>query len=339
MKLTQAIKAVEAIINANNALPETAADAQYLVPMLWSLPGEGKSASIVALGEKINKEVISVLFGQFDPAELAGFAKLSEDRSTYERARPFFLPTEGSGIIFLDELPQSCLAAQNIAAQLVNERRIGEHKLPKGWQVVCAGNPMTAKAGTTAMPSHLKDRLTHLDIETDHEGFREYALAKGISAEITGFIKERPEWLQKFDPKQNASPSPRSWERADSIIKLNLDFATMCALLKGQIGEATLADFTGYLKIYRELKTDEIMASPDFAELPDDPAITYALCSALAHRATKGNIKDIVTVIKRFQNKEFSAFCMRDCLARNPELKKEKVVTQWFLTEGKELLL
>jgi len=339
MKLNQAIKAVEAIVNANNALPETASNAQYLVPMLWSLPGEGKSQSIEDLGARLSKEVISVLFGQFDPAELAGFAKLSEDKATYERARPFFLPTEGSGILFLDELPQSCLAAQNIAAQLVNERRIGEHRLPKGWQVVCAGNPMTAKAGTTAMPSQLKDRLTHLDIETDHEGFREYGLNKGIAPEITGFINERPEWLQKFDPKQNASPSPRSWERSDSILKLNVDFGIMCALLKGQIGEGALADFTGYLKVWRELKTDEIMSYPETANLPTDPSITYALCSAMAHRANKGNIKDIITIIKRFENKEFSAFCMRDCLARTPELKKEKCVTQWFLTEGKELLL
>ena len=142
-------------------------------------------------------------------------------RDSY-RARPFFLPTEGKGVIFLDELPQAPKANQNIAAQLTNERRIGEHKLPGGWTVVCAGNPLAAKAGTQDMPSHLKDRLTHLEIETDHEGFREYALSHGFDPVITSFINERPEWLQKFDPKQNASPSPRSWERTNTILSLSL---------------------------------------------------------------------------------------------------------------------
>jgi len=340
MKLSQAMTAVEATIKHNLELGENASNASYLIPMLWSLPGEGKSTGIEDKVKELGMELITVMFGQFDAGELGGFPIVNHTTKEYERARPFFMPTSGTGVIFLDELPQAPVANQNIAAQLVNERRIGEHKLPAGWSVVCAGNPMSARAGTNAMPAHLKDRLTHLDIETDHKGFREYALGKGFLPEITGFINERPEWLQKFDPKQNASPSPRSWERVNSIMKLGLEPAVENQMIKGQIGEAPLADFSGFLQIWRDLPvSEEVIQQCETHAIPSDPAILYALCSSLAHKATKGNIKNIITFIKRFISKEFAAFLMRDALARDPELKKEKSVQEWFLTEGKELLL
>lgn len=338
MKLSQSRTIVKSMIKANLGLPQGSSNASYLVPMLWSLPGEGKTTMVEDLCKELDIRLETVIFAQFDAGELGGFPVVQGD--TYKRARPFFLPTEGKGVIFLDELPQAVVANQNIAAQLVNERRIGEHRLPAGWTIVCAGNPMSSRAGTNAMPSHLKDRQTHLDIETDHDGFREYALAAGFLPEITGFINERPEWLQKFDPAQNASPSPRSWERANRIISLGLDKVEESMALKGQIGEGALADFTGYLKIWRDLpKFEDIMASPTTHKVDYESQIIYALCSSIAFKTNRSNVKNVLAYINRFANKEFTAFCMKDTIKRNPEIKGEKVVSDWFFQTGKTLML
>ena len=338
MKLQQAREIVKSMINHNLNLPQGSSDSAYLVPMLWSLPGEGKTTMVKDLCKEMELGCDIVVFAQFDAGELGGFPVVKDDG--YYRARPFFLPTSGKGVLFLDELPQAPTANQNIAAQAVNERRIGEHRLPEGWTIVCAGNPMSSRAGTNVMPSHLKDRLTHLDIETDHEGFREYALGAGFAPEVTSFINERPEWLQKFDPTQNASPSPRSWERANSILSMKLDAQLETHALKGQLGEGAVADFTGYLRIWRDLpKADTVIAQAETHAVPTDPSILYALCSSLAHKANGSNISSIIKFINRFPNKEFSAFCMKDTIKRHTDLMTNKHVSQWFFTEGKELML
>jgi hypothetical protein len=342
MKLTQARNIVKSMIQHNLSLKSAASNAEHLIPMLWSSPGEGKTTMVEDLAKELGLHLETVIVAQFDYAELGGFPKLSADGETYERARPFFMPQEGcpATLLFLDELPQAVTSNQNVMAQLVNERRIGEHKLPRNVTVMGAGNPMSSRAGTSQMPAHLKDRLTHLDIETDHDGFRAYGLKKSFLPEVTGFINDRPEWLQKFDPTVNASPTPRSWERANTILRLGLDPIEERHALKGQIGEAALTDFVGYLRIFRNLPSAEsIFDAPELIEVPGAPDILYALCSNLAHKVTPATASALITFIKRFPSKEFAAFCVRDVFSRNPSLKKDKSVAGWVVTEGRDLLL
>jgi len=220
MKISQAKALIKTIVENNVAL-QAANNNDYLVPYLVSIPGLGKSTIIKDVAEELGIENRVVILAQFDAGELGGFPVVDKENDTYYRAKPFFMPTEGKGILFLDELPQAPVANQNIAAQLVLERRIGEHQLPDGWVVVCAGNPLSSRAGTNAMPSHLKDRLMPLEVEPDASSFREYALSKGFLPEVTSFINERPEWLSKFDPKSDSSPSPRSWEKVNSVLSLD----------------------------------------------------------------------------------------------------------------------
>ena len=341
MKLSNAKEIVRSFIEHNVSQEKGASNASYMVPMLWSLPGEGKTTMIEDLAKEMGYKVITVVAAQFDAGELGGFPLVDQETKSYIRARPFFLPTsDEKTILFFDELPQAPVANMNIIAQCVNERRIGEHLLPDNVVMVCAGNPMSSRAGTNPMPSHLKDRMTHLHIETDHVGFREYGLNKGFTSEITGFIHHRPEFLQKFDPSQDASPSPRSWERANSIISMKLPAELESQALKGQIGEAALADFVGYLRIYRDLpEFESILKDPTNAIVPERPDVMYALCSMLAHNTSDNNASSMVTYIRRFPSKEFAAFYMRDTLQRKPELKKNKNIISWVMTEGKELLL
>lgn len=342
MKLSNAIQIVESMVrfNLNN---KGGSNASHLIPMLWSLPGEGKTTAIEDLAERLNYDLVTVIVAQFDAGELGGFPALDMENKQYERFAPFFMKNfseDKPTILFLDELPQAPLANLNIMAQLTNERRIGEHVLPDNVVIVCAGNPMGARAGTTPMPTHLNDRLTHLDIETDHEGFRQYALNKGFTPEITGYINDRPEWLQKFDPSAKANPSPRSWERANSILALGLDYAAERGALAGQIGEAAVTDFVGYLRIYRDLpKAEEIFENPETSEIPVRPDVLYALCSNLAFKVRENTASALITYVRRFNSKEFAAFCVRDVLARDPALKKQKDISNWVVTEGRDLLL
>ena len=310
----------------------------YIVPMWWSLPGEGKTTAINKIGEEMGLEVRSVIASTYDAGEFVGFPLVAD--GDYVRVKPAWFPTEGQGVIFFDEGPQAPTALQNIIARVVNERELGEFKLGDGWTVIVAGNPMASKAGTNVMPTHLKDRLMHINIRTDIDGFREYALANGWLPEVTTYLNERPEWLQKFDAKQDSCPSPRSWERVNTVLQLGLDPEAEMIAIAGLIGDGAVADFTGYLKVWKDMpKVKDVLAKPDSHAIPTDPAILYALCSSLAHHANKSNIKDILTYLGRFENKEFTVFTMTDTLKRFPELKTEKVVTDWFMKDGKAMMM
>jgi len=340
MKISKAQEIVKRFVSHNIAVDD---QSLHLIPMLHSAPGLGKTAIVKEVAKELNIECRSVIFAQFDSGELGGFPVLSEDRKQYNRAKPFFMAFEedSKGILFLDELPQSPVSNQNIAAQLVNEGRIGEHRLPRGWTVVCAGNPMAARAGTTAMPSHLKDRLTHYEIEPDTEAFLDYAFEKDFSPEVTGFVLHRPEYLSMFDPHVNVSPSPRSWERANTIVGLGLPADLEMESLAGQVGSAASADFIGFIKIMRDLPDPiKSLANPLEAMIPEKPAVLYAFCSAIAAYVTESSAKNFTTLIDRIEKKEFSAMAIRTAIKRKPDLAKGKgPISDWLLSTGKDLLL
>ncbi len=107
------------------------------------------------------------------------------------RCRPDWLPDAGEGILFLDELPQAGLANMNIAATLIREHRIGEHALGPGWMVVCAGNHQRNRAGTTTMPTNLRNRLLHLEVNADANAWARWAMGKGIDPVLIAYNRYR----------------------------------------------------------------------------------------------------------------------------------------------------
>ena len=108
----------------------------------------------------------------------------------------------------------------------------------------------------------------------------------------------------------------------------------------GQIGNGAQADFLGYLEVASDMPDpEEVLKDPMGTKVPEDPAVLYATCAALSAYVTKSTAKNLCAYVDRFKNKEFAAFCIRDSLKRTPDLKKEKAVTQWFITSGRDLLM
>ena len=339
MKLSQAQSITEAAIDFAFKLKQ-GRDAQYVVPYLVSGAGIGKTTSVKDIAERrgIGCEILSL--AQYDAGELGGWPGPSPDGETMVRLRPDWMPTEGEGILFLDELPQAPVSNQNIAAQIVNERRVGPHHLPDGWVIVAAGNRMSDRAGTNNMPSHLKDRLMFLEIEADLEDTIAYYYSKRIDERICAFLRFRPEWLHKFDRDANACPSPRSWERVGSIMSWGLDPVNQLEAIAGQVGRAATADFTGFLKMYESVPDiDGLIANPNSADIPNDPAILYAVCAAIASRVNDKNIGNVVKYLERLPQQEFAAFVIKDAINRNKELKQSQVIRDWIMKTGKNLIL
>lgn len=339
MKLSQAQNIVAKAIDFAVSLRD-GRDAQYVVPYLISGPGIGKTTSVKDEAAKRGIECRILSLAQYDAGELAGWPVPTKDGDTMHRLRPDWMPTDGEGILFLDELPQAPVANQNIAAQIVNERRVGQHHLPQGWVVVAAGNRTSDRAGTNNMPSHLKDRLMFLEVEADLEDTIAYFYANKVDDRVCAFLRFRPEWLHKFDRDANASPSPRSWERVSSILGWGLDPVCQLEALAGQVGRAATADFNGFMQLYASVPDmDKLIARPEEADVPSDPAILYAICAALSSRANKSNVGNVIRYLTRIPQKEFAAFALKDAVSRDQSIKQVDAFRNWVMSDGRSLML
>jgi hypothetical protein len=339
MKLSQARNIVTSAVHHAWSL-KNGRDAQYVVPYLISGPGIGKTTTVqdIAAEEGVQCQILSL--AQYDAGELGGWPVPSKTGDTMIRMRPDWMPTEGRGVLFLDELPQAPVANQNIAAQIVNERRVGPHRLPEGWVIVAAGNRTSDRAGTNNMPSHLKDRLMFLEIEADLDDTIKYFYSKRIDERVCAFLRFRPEWLHKFDRDANANASPRSWERVSSILSWGLGEVDQLEAISGQVGRPATADFQGFISVYSLVPDiDKLIASPEDAMISENPAITYAICAALAVRLNSKNAANVLTYLSRLPQQEFAAFVLKDAFAREPAIKQNDAVRKWIMDVGSKLIL
>jgi len=173
---------------------------------IWGGPGVGKSSVVKQLAATLNVPLQDVRALLLDPVDLRGLPFLGSDgRSKW--ATPEFLPQNGNGILFLDELNVAPAMVQASCYQLVLDRKLGEYTLPDGWAIIAAGNRDSDRAVTTRMPTPLRNRFVHLEFEVDVQEWSEWAIRAGIRPEVIAFLRFRPELLSAFDRDVNGAPS------------------------------------------------------------------------------------------------------------------------------------
>lgn len=336
MKLSQVGDLLSHIVKHNIQHPN-----DKITPMLWGDPGLGKTSITRQVALDNGMESATTILAQYDAGEVGGFPMPDHEHQTMIRFRPRFMPQDGAGIWLLDELPQAPVAVQNLAAQLVCEGRIGEHELGQDWSIVCAGNHPKNRAGTNTMPSHLKDRLLHIDVEADFQDWlTNWAIKSGVRPEIIAYLRYRTEWFHKFDPTNRSNPDPRSWARASNILNMQMTPVLERAAFNGTVGEGAAADFAGFLKVYRELPDPDIcLNDPKNAPIPTDAMTMYALCGSLSHRVTQKTMAGFIEYLNRFPQQEFAIFAISDALRRDKALGNTKAYTQWCIKRGADILI
>lgn len=296
---------------------------------IWGPPGVGKSSLIaqLAIAASVSLQDIRALL--FDPVDLRGLPYVVDGRSKW--AVPDFLPADGEGILFLDELNAAPAMVQAAFYQLVLDRKLGEYILPPGWVIIAAGNRDGDRAHTTRMPTPLRNRFVHLDFEVDAQEWSEWAIGAGLRPEVIAFIRFRPQLLSAFDRDANAFPSPRSWEFVSRILDSNPDSNVEHEMFAGTVGAGAATEFSGFLRMFRELPNiDAILLNPSGEPVPDAPAAQYAVASALAQRASDVNFERICLYLDRMPT-EFRVLSVRDATLRNPKIKYTAAYTKWAI--------
>jgi len=306
---------------------------------LWGAPGVGKSQVVSQVAEELGRELVDIRAVLLDPVDLRGLPSVGGD-GTAHWCPPSFLPTEGEGILFLDELNAAPPLVQAACYQLVLDRKVGEYTLPDGWTVVAAGNRESDRAVTHRMPSALANRFVHLDFSVDANAWLEWADEKGLPEEIRAFIRFRPNLLHDFDPKKNekAFPSPRSWEFAARIMASTPDPDVELSLLKGTVGPGAAAEFAGFSRMFRQLPDpDAVINHPSTANVPEEPATLYALCEALAKRAGDETAESIIAYASRLPS-EFGVLLVRDAVKTHRGVVESPAFSRWATANSDVLL-
>lgn len=297
---------------------------------IWGGPGIGKSAVVrqLASSQKIPLQDVRALL--LDPVDLRGLPFLGSDgRSKW--ATPDFLPQDGTGILFLDELNAAPAMVQASCYQLVLDRKLGEYSLPEGWAIVAAGNRDSDRAVTTRMPTPLRNRFVHLDFEVDVQEWSVWAIQAGVRPEVIAFLRFRPELLSAFDRDANAFPSPRSWEFVSRILDSSPDQSVEHELFTGAVGAGAATEFSAFLRMFRELPNiDAILLNPSNEPVPDNAAAQYAVASALARCASDLNFDRVCLYLARMPT-EFSVLCVRDASLRTPAIHHTQGYTKWAI--------
>lgn len=297
---------------------------------LWGAPGIGKSNVVAQIAKENDLELRDVRAVLLDPVDLRGLPHVNGDNRAHW-CIPEFLPREGKGILFLDELNAAPQLVQAACYQLVLDRKLGEYTLPDEWSIIAAGNRETDRAVTSRMPSALANRFLHINFDVDVNDWTQWALANGIKTEIIAFLRFRPNLLHDFNPQKSekAFPSPRSWEFVSNILKNKPDTEIEFEMISGCVGEGAAAELLGFLKIFRSLPNpDVILLNPDKAPVPDDPATLYAICGALARKSSDNTIDRLIDYAKRLPA-EFSVLLVRDCVQACASVVNSRAFISW----------
>ncbi len=256
--------------------------------MIWGAPGIGKSSIVSSLAKKLNLEFLDLRLSQLAPTDLRGLPvpinSSSNKKGIVEWYRPEFLPNEGKGILFLDEINMAPPAMQGVAQQLILDRKIGNYEVPSGWYVFAAGNRKEDKASVYDMPAPLSNRFLHLFLETNFECFKSYSFENDISEEIISFLSFRPNLLHKFTNNEMAWPSPRTWELASDLYKIKLP-------INSAVGESAALEFESYLEVYGKIPNLKLIieGKSQSVKFPHEISCKWATLTGLVTRCNKSN--------------------------------------------------
>ena len=264
---------------------------------LWGPPGIGKSDLVKQIGDDAGREVIDVRLALWEPTDIKGIPYYNADQGKMVWAPPAELPTdpESKAIIFLDELNSAPPAVQAAAYQLILNRRVGTYHLPKGVDVVAAGNREGDRGVTYRMPAPLANRFIHLEMKVDFDDFQDWATLNKVHPEVVGYVGFAKQDLYDFDPKSasKAFATPRSWVFVSDLLSDDdCDNDTLTALIAGAIGDGLASKFMAHRKIAGKLpKAGDILDGKvkdlQIKEVSAMYSLTVSLCYELKDRAEK----------------------------------------------------
>ena len=299
--------------------------------MVWGAPGLGKSTIIRELAKEYGVNFIDVRLAQREPVDMRGLPVPDEKENSVKWLVSGEWPRDPAsrGIIMFDELTAADKTLQVAAYEFILDRRLGAlYHVPDGWYIMAAGNRIEDRAVSCAMSSALANRFLHVEVAAEAESFLEWAKENNLHPAVTGFIKFRPQLLfaQDNEDLQRGWPSPRSWERVSTMLKIaekNQRKSSLKYTIPGLVGQGAASEFMAFYKnmyyMGDTIDIAECLKTGRTIPLPQKSDLIYACCGAVVYQLNLAkDAKTFPTVAENFLkfvmslSSDFAAMIMND---------------------------
>ena len=165
------------------------------------------------------------------------------------------------GILFLDEINCVSETLAPCMLQFLQYKVFGQHRIPKGWIVVTAGNPPEYNKSVREFDIVTWDRLKRIDVEPDYESWKKYASLKNIHPAILTYLSARKKDFYKIESTVDGRHfvTARGWEDLSEMIRLYEENGiTVDENLISQYIQHTKTskDFAIYYDLFRKYRSD-----------------------------------------------------------------------------------
>lgn len=134
---------------------------------------------------------------------------------------PEFWPTEGEGLILLEEPNRGTTGVMNCLMQVLTDRKVHKYDLPKGWFIAACINPDSAEYDVNSMDAALKNRFEIFEVEYDHVGFENFMEAQKWDEKVQRYVSSGM-WIYKTPAALGPEAtyiSPRTWSKVNAAEK------------------------------------------------------------------------------------------------------------------------
>ena len=260
--------------------------------MVWGAPGLGKSTIIRNLAKEYGVNFIDVRLAQREPVDVRGLPVPTDHGVEWQVSAEWPRDEKSRGIILFDELTAADRSLQVAAYEFILDRRLGDlYKVPDGWYICAAGNRTEDRAVSTTMSSALANRFLHVELESNADNWLEWAVANEIHPSVTGFVRFRPGMLfnQENENLERGWPTPRSWERVSTMMKILPDDEEMLRrTVYGLVGNRAGVEFMAFHKTAQKIAVKEMMLGNEKISIPQKADLRYALCASIAYYLWRG---------------------------------------------------
>jgi AAA domain (dynein-related subfamily) len=308
--------------------------------LIMGPPGVGKSDIVAQAAAQAGAKLQISHPGIADPTDYKGMPWIDReaDHAEFKPFGDFYhaLKSKGPFVWFLDDLGQAPPSVQNGVMQLVLNRGVNGHRLPKDVVFVAATNRRSDRAGVSGMLSPLISRFTIIELRSDLDDWCAWAQDSGMPSHLVGFLRFRPDLLSDAEfakAAQDMRPyaCPRSWAAVGELMELPIPSASRLAGYAGRVGQGPAGELLAYLKVVEAMPDiDTILAEPEKAPIPTEAQILYAVSAGLAVRTTPANFGAVAKYCQRLHTakpkarSEFAALALRDAYRRLPALITHK---------------
>jgi len=309
--------------------------------------GIGKSESVFSFAKAHDFHVEPLFLSHQEVADLIGIPTMERDETADGNggalttwSKPIWLhrmevaAREGKRcILFLDELNRAQTEVRQASLQLVLDKQIHEHTLPKtvvngvafDTFVIAAINPADGFYQVDELDPALLDRFLHFKLHVNADSWIEWATQHKIHKSIISYISNNRDKLYVKDENASIFPTPRSWAKLSELLfsyeDKDLDnHALLYNLIAGKIGHAVGAQFQTYYK-----ETSVIVTVSDIANLCKKSypkaAKKYGVATVEATDAVAEEIKELIEPLEIPLLKELSSNLMHEYLVDGGNVK------------------